>query len=74
LPDQEKQEYPAMETNEQCRTYTIAEAAKLIGVGRNTAYEAAKSGQIPTISIGRRRLVPKAALELILTLKRADAE
>jgi excisionase family DNA binding protein len=48
------------------RTVTIAEAGMLLGVGRNSAYEAVKSGQIPVIKIGRRMVVPVAALERLL--------
>lgn len=32
--------------------------AQLLGVGRTTAYEIARSGEIEVLSIGRRRLVP----------------
>jgi len=35
-------------------------------MGRNQAYEAAKAGEIPTIKIGRRLLVPRAALDRML--------
>jgi len=45
------------------KTLTITEAAKILGIGRNQAYEAARRGEIPTIKIGRRILVPLAALE-----------
>jgi excisionase family DNA binding protein len=45
------------------QTYTIAESAKRIGISRNAAYEAAKRGEIPSIRIGRRVVVPAAALE-----------
>lgn len=48
------------------QTMTIEEAAKALGVGRNKAYEAAKAGQIPTIKIGKRRLVPIVAFEKML--------
>ena len=48
------------------RTYSIPEAAKALGVGRSAAYEAARTGQIPTIRIGKRILVPVAALERLL--------
>jgi len=47
-------------------TYTIPQAGLLLGIGRNQAYEAAKRGDIPTITIGKRLLVPKAALERML--------
>jgi excisionase family DNA binding protein len=47
-------------------TYKIEEAGKLLGVGRNQAYLAARSGEIPVIKIGKRLLVPKAALDRML--------
>ena len=34
-------------------TGTIAEAARVLGIGRNAAYEAAARGDIPTVRIGR---------------------
>jgi excisionase family DNA binding protein len=42
------------------------DAAKLLGVSKGTAYEAARRGEIPTIRIGKRILVPVAALERML--------
>ena len=50
----------------QRRTCTVAEAAIALGVSRNTAYEAARRGEIPTIKIGGRILVPRSALERML--------
>ena len=47
-------------------TITIEEAAKRLGIGRNQAYAAASKGQIPTIRIGKRILVPVAALDRLL--------
>ena len=47
-------------------TVTISEAAKLLGIGRSLAYEAAKRGEIPTIRIGDRLLVPLPALRVLL--------
>ena len=47
-------------------TYTVTEAANLLGIGRAAAYEAAHSGHLPTIRIGKRILVPVAALERML--------
>ena len=49
------------------RTYTVEEAGTLLGVCRNTAYALAKSGELPTIRLGRRLLVPKAALDALLS-------
>jgi len=47
-------------------TLTVEEAAARIGLGRGSAYEAVRRGEIPSIRFGKRILVPKAALELIL--------
>jgi excisionase family DNA binding protein len=48
-------------------TLTVEEAARLLGISRAFAYEAVNAGSIPSIRIGRRILVPKAALERLLT-------
>jgi excisionase family DNA binding protein len=42
---------------------TVEQAAVRLGIGRGLAYEAVRRGQIPSIRIGRRVLVPLAALE-----------
>ena len=47
-------------------TMTIPEAAAKLGVARNQGYEAAKRGEIPTIRIGRRVLVPLVAFARLL--------
>lgn len=47
-------------------TYTVDEAAALFGIGRNSAYEAVRRGEIPSIRIGKRIVVPKAALDQLL--------
>jgi len=43
-------------------TITIPEYAKIVGVGRNTAYEAAKAGEVATIKVRGRVLVCVPAL------------
>ena len=52
---------------------TVAEAASLLGISRSFAYEAAANGDIPTIRIGRRILVPKVALERLLSGEQTGA-
>ena len=47
-------------------TFTVVEAATLLGIGRNSAYEAIKAGILPSVQIGRRILIPRAALEQFL--------
>lgn len=49
-------------------TLTVDEAATFLGVSRCTAYLAANAGQLPTLRIGRRLLVPTAALMHMLHL------
>ena len=48
-------------------TLTISETAKLLGLGRNSCYQAARRGDIPTVIIGRRMFVPVAALQRMLS-------
>ena len=47
-------------------TLTVNETAKILGVGRNSAYEAIARGEIPVVKVGKRLLVPKTALEKLL--------
>jgi len=48
-------------------TYTIRECAKLLGVSVSVCYEAARTGQLPVIYLGKRRMVvPKYALDKML--------
>jgi excisionase family DNA binding protein len=48
--------------------YSVEEAAKLLGISRSFAYKAVHRGEVPSMRIGRRILVPKAALERYLSL------
>lgn len=49
-------------------TVTVEEAGKFLGISRGSAYEAARSGDLPTIRIGHRLLVPTAALRRLLAI------
>lgn len=51
------------------RTLDIPEVAKGLGIGRTAAYEAARTGDIPTIRIGRRILVSVTVFEDLLAVK-----
>ena len=50
-------------------TMSVPEAGRRLGIGRNTAYEAARQGQLPVIRIGRRMMVPVAAFEAMLAVQ-----
>ncbi len=58
------------ETNRGQRTPYVmtipAAGRKYFDVGRSASYEAARRGEIPTIRIGRKLLVPIAAVERLL--------
>jgi excisionase family DNA binding protein len=43
-------------------TITIEQTARLLGLGRTAAYDAARRGELPTRRLGRRLLVPVPAL------------
>ena len=47
-------------------TISVADAGRLLGISRTSAYTAAKAGDIPTIKIGGRILVPTARLRELL--------
>lgn len=44
----------------------VEEAAKMLGISRNFAYELVKQGKLPVIQFGKRKLIPKAALVKML--------
>ncbi len=51
-----------MDTSSLPPTLTIEECAAILRLSRGSAYEAARTGQIPVIRVGRRLLVPRAKL------------
>jgi excisionase family DNA binding protein len=54
-------------------TLTVEQAAALLGVSRGTAYNAVKAGEIPTVRIGRRVLVPRQRLDAMLAGEAQEA-
>jgi excisionase family DNA binding protein len=47
-------------------TVTVEQAAPILGVGRSTAYILARTGELPTLRLGRRFVVPVATLRRML--------
>ncbi len=45
---------------------TVPEAAAMLGISRNFAYELVKQKQLPVIKFGKRLLIPRAALAKML--------
>lgn len=50
-------------------TLTVAQAAEMLGVSRDSAYTAVRKGEIPSISVGRRKVIPTAAFLKLLGLE-----
>jgi excisionase family DNA binding protein len=50
----------------ECLTLSVEEAGRILGYSRNTAYEAAKTGELPIIRLGLKIRVPKVALQRLL--------
>jgi excisionase family DNA binding protein len=47
-------------------TMSVTEAARALGIGKTSAYSAIERGEIPSVRIGGRILVPRAALARLL--------
>ena len=50
-------------------TYTVTETAELLGISRSSAYECVRRGEIPSLTLGRRVVVPRRALETLLAIE-----
>jgi hypothetical protein len=50
----------------ECLTYTLPEARQALGIGATLLTELVRSGQIPSIVIGKRRLISKAVIQDIV--------
>jgi excisionase family DNA binding protein len=56
-------------------TYTVPEAAEMLGISRSSAYECVKRGELPAIALGRRIVITRSTLEQLLgtlTVHRSD--
>lgn len=47
-------------------TYTVTEAAQLLGISRGSAYAHVRTGEIPSITIGGRIVIPRKAIDTML--------
>ncbi len=62
MPVPNPNEHPTMRLEDLCEP---------LGLSRSSVYAAARSGEIPTLRIGRRILVPTAAVRRMLLLDEA---
>ena len=49
------------------RTLTVDEAAQALGISRASAYKAVERGEIPTLRLGKRLVVPRTKFEEMLS-------
>jgi excisionase family DNA binding protein len=54
-------------------TYTVPEVAELLGISRSSAYECVRRGDIPALTLGRRVVIAKAAIDALLGTATSDA-
>ena len=48
-------------------TVSVTEAARLLGIGRTLAYDLVTRGELPAVRLGRRVLIPRHAIDRLLT-------
>ncbi len=60
LSDPDAEEIPSRQT------FTVDEAAAILGISRSTAYECIRDGSLPALRFRRRLVVTRAALEALL--------
>lgn len=49
-----------------CVTFTVEQAARILGISRTTAYECVRSGDLPSLRFRRRIVIPSVALEHLI--------
>jgi len=53
-------------------TVSVPEAAKLLGLSRSSTYEAVRRGDLPSIRVGGRVLIPIQRLEALINSEASD--
>ena len=53
-------------TNLECRTMSVTDAARVLGISRTTAYECVRAGDLPSVRLGGRIVVPTQAVDRLL--------
>ena len=47
-------------------TYTVTQTAGLLGISRTSAYECVRRGEIPSLTLGRRVVISRVAVDRML--------
>ncbi len=50
----------------------VPDAARLLGIGTTFAWELVRTGDLPSVKLGRRVLVPRAALERLADVHKIE--
>lgn len=58
----------------ECKLYRVADAVKVLGVGRSTVYELIRNGRLRSVKEGRIRLIPASAIAEYVALLEREAE
>ena len=53
---------PVFEHDDQPTMLTVAETAKVLRIGRNSAYQLVREGKLPSVRLGRTLRIPMAML------------
>ena len=56
------------------RTFTVEEAAAILGISRTTAYECVRSGELPSLRFRRRVVIPAHVIDGLVPLAAATPE
>jgi excisionase family DNA binding protein len=64
--------FPLVKTDEPVRAMSIAEAGRQLSISRATAYRLIQRGELGSVLIGRRRVVPEKCLRRYLCALIAD--
>ena len=59
-------------SNDRRLSLTVMEAAEVLGISRTLAYALVARGELPSLRMGRRIVVPRRALEALLQAGIAD--
>jgi excisionase family DNA binding protein len=49
------------------RTYTVTEAATVLGISRTSAYERVRAGDLPALRLGRRIVIARAVVDAFVS-------
>lgn len=52
--------------------YSVQETVEASGIGRTTIYELINTGELESIKVGRRRIIPAVSLREYFDRRRAD--